>query len=199
MDDNITPDPSPRVTIATFVILAVMIGVGVFALLVTRPQPVQITIIPPQPTPTGLPSATPAPISVYVTGAVASPESLLVLAPGSRVQDAVEAAGGAAENADLARVNLAGILHDGDQVHVPSLEETQTVLPTPGGGGIVYINRATAEELATLPGIGPALAERIVAYRTANGAFADLAALDEVEGVGPALLEQLAPLISFEP
>jgi competence protein ComEA len=134
---------------------------------------------------------------VYITGAVAQPEQLLTLLPSSRVSDAIEAAGGATDSADLERVNLAGILRDGDQIHVPAFEEEVT-LATPSGGGIVNVNTATAEELDTLPGIGPAVAERIIAYREANGPFADLAALDAVEGVGPALLEGIQELVVFE-
>ena len=116
---------------------------------------------------------------------------------GTRSDDAIEAAGGAAESADLERVNLAGFLRDGDQIHVPAIEEEVT-LATPSGGGIVNVNTATVEELDTLPGVGPALAERIIAYREANGPFADLAALDAVEGVGPALLEGIQELVVFE-
>jgi competence protein ComEA len=63
---------------------------------------------------------------------------------------------------------------------------------------VVYINDADADELMTLPGIGPTLADAILTYREANGPFADLAALDAVEGIGPALLADLESLISFE-
>lgn len=196
-DDNLPAEPSPRLTIFTFVIVVIAILAGAGLLLATRPPPVNITINPPLPTATPLPTNTPAPITVYVTGAVAQPESLLTLPRGSRVQDALEAAGGTLDSADLEQVNLAGILRDGDQVHVPE-QGQETVLPTPGGGGIVSVNTATAEELDTLPGIGPTLAERIIAFRDANGAFANLEALDAVEGVGPSLLEKLKELVVFE-
>jgi competence protein ComEA len=113
------------------------------------------------------------------------------------VADALALAGGTTESADLERVNLADRLHDGAQIHVP--EQGATVdLATRVGGRVVYINDADAEELMTLPGIGPTLAEAILTYRAANGTFADLAALDAVEGIGPALLADLEPLISFE-
>jgi competence protein ComEA len=196
MADNL-PEASPRTTIIAFLVIAAAIIVGVVLLLVTRPEPVNITINPPVPTATPEPTATPAPITVYVTGAVMQPESLVTLPAGSRVQDAIEAAGGVTENADMERVNLAQILRDGDQVHVPQVG-TETVLPTPNGGGVVRINIATLEELDTLPGVGPALAQAIIDYREANGPFADMAALDEVSGVGPSLLEELEGLVAFD-
>jgi len=196
MADNL-PEASTRATIIAFVIVALAIVGGVVLLLATRPEPVRITINPPLPTATPEPAATPSPIEVYVTGAVGQPDSVITLPPGSRVQDAIDAAGGVTENADLERVNLAQVLRDGDQVHVPQIG-VETSLPTPSGGGIVHINSATVEELDSLPGIGPALAQAIIDYRNANGPFADMAALDEVSGIGPALLEQLQGLIAFD-
>lgn len=198
MDNEIRQVP-PRVTLFAFVVFTLAIAVAAGVLWATRPTPVQITINPPVPTPTTPPTTTPAPLMVYVTGAVAQPAQLLTLPPGSRVQDAIAAAGGAADNADLTRVNLAAMVRDGDQIHVPAQGADDTALATASVPALVYINRATADELDTLPGVGPALAQRIVEYRTQNGAFADLNALDAVSGVGPALLAELAPLISFEP
>lgn len=198
MTDTPPPELSSRNVIAAFVIIAVAIVGGGILLLVSRPQPVQITINPPVPTATPEPTATPGPVTVYVTGAVQQPEMTLSLPAGSRVQDAIDAAGGALVNADLERVNLAAVLRDGDQVHVPALGDTNVVLATPNSGGLVAINRATAEELQTLPGVGPALAGRIIEYRQANGPFADLAALDEVSGIGPAMLDNLKDLIVFD-
>jgi competence protein ComEA len=196
---NPMPDSSPRLTIAAFVIIALAIVGGAVLLLSTRPEPVKITINPPPATPTLAPSASPGPILVYVTGAVNKPETTVSLPAGSRVQDAIDAAGGTTDQANLESVNLAGIVRDGDQVHVPELAaETETVLPTPMGGEIVHINTATLEEIDTLPDIGPALAQRILDYRDANGAFANLEALDGIEGIGPALLEKIAPLVAFD-
>jgi len=189
---------SPRTTIAVFVAVIVMIAAGAALVLGLRPPPVQITINPPVPTATPGPTATPAPITVYVTGAVARPQSLVTLPAGSRVQDALAAAGGAAAEADLNAVNLAGLLRDGDQVFVPALSAAGNPLPTTMGGPKVRINLATAEELDALPGIGASTAAAIVAYREQNGPFTALADLDNVEGIGPALLEDIADLIVFD-
>lgn len=189
---------SPRTTIAVFVVVSVMIAIGAALVLGLRPQPVQISINPPASTATPGPSATPAPITVYVTGAVNRPQSLVTLAGGSRVQDALAAAGGAAADADLNAVNLAGLLRDGDQVFVPALAAAGNPLPTMMGGPKVRINLATAYELDALPGIGASTAAAIVAYREQNGPFASLADLDNVAGIGPALLESIADLIVFD-
>ncbi len=191
-------EPSPRATVIAFLLVAAAILGGILLLLATRPAPVRITIIPPQPTQTRLPEGTPAPITIYVTGAVLQPGAMLTLPPDSRVADAVQAAGGAASDADLALVNMAGVLRDGDQVHVPRLGEANPALPTPGGGAVVRVNTATFEELEALPGVGPVLAQAILDYRAANGDFVTLEDLDAVEGIGPQLLENLAPLIAFD-
>lgn len=197
MADNPLPEPSPRNTIIAFVLVALAIIAGAILLLATRPTPVQITVNPPVPTSTPGPTDTPAPITVYVTGAVATPEQMITLPAGSRVQDAIAKAGGTTDGADLERVNLAGILHDGDQVDVP-LKDQPVTLATPSGGVIVHINTATLEELDTLPGVGPALAQRIINWREANGPFSSLEDLDAVEGVGPSLLEQIKDLVAFD-
>lgn len=165
----------------------------------SRPEPAIITISPPIPTATNAPTATPSPILVYVTGAVQHPERTFDLPFGSRVADAIAAAGGFTDQANKTLVNLAGILRDGDQVHVPSLIDGDVVeLPTPSGGAKVFVNQATIEELQMLPGVGPALAQRIVSYREGVGRFADLVDLDNVQGIGEATLEKWRDLIVFD-
>jgi competence protein ComEA len=177
-------------------LVVALVGAGAL-LLLGRPQPVTIEVQPPLPTATPAPSATPGPVTAYVTGAVAQPGTLVEVPAGSRVEQALAAAGGPLTDADLERVNLAQVVRDGDQIHVPHQGE-RAALPTPAGAGLVRINHASADELTALPGIGLALAGRIVAYRDANGPFDTLDALDAVNGIGPALLEQLAPLVVFD-
>lgn len=194
---NDLPETSPRYTIVAFIIVALAIVGGGALLLATRPQPVRVTINPPVPTATPAPSATPGPIQVYVTGAVAKTGTTLSLPAGSRVKDALDAAGGTTQNADLQRVNLAGILRDGDQVNVPEVGQ-EVALPTAGGGDVVHVNTATVDELSALPGVGPSLAQKIIDYRTANGPFKSMDDLDQVSGVGPSLLAKWQGLVAFD-
>lgn len=128
-------------------------------------------------------------VVVYVSGAVAAP-GIQRLPEGSRVADAVDAALGPLESADLAALNLARVLVDGEQIHV-------SVEGQAGGGGpvaeaagpsCVDINLATEDDLQTLTGIGPKLAQRIIEHRQANGSFSSNAALIEVPGIGEKLL-----------
>lgn len=189
-------------TIALFLLSAAVVG-GILLLLATRPEPVHITINPPAPTSAPPPTGTPAPVEVYVTGAVNQPGALVMLAAGSRVDDAVQAAGGASPEADLDRINLAAALRDGDHVHVYAVGETAQAIDSAGispdgAGGVVHINRATQAELESLPGIGPALAQRIIAYREANGAFTSLQSLTEVSGIGDRTVEALEGLVAFD-
>ncbi len=186
----------------TFALLAfaLLIVGGALLLLTRQPVPVTISIQPPPPTALPPPTNTPGPVQVYITGAVAKPNAVYVLAPGSRVADAVTAAGGLLPEADTSRVNLAALLHDGDQVHVQSVAGGKAAagptLATPGGP--VHINSATLDDLQRLPGVGPVLAQRIIDYRTQNGPFVTLDDLDKVSGVGNARIEQWKELIAFD-
>ena len=89
------------------------------ALVGYRPPATQLTIIPPPPTVTSGPTDTPDPVHVYVTGAVANPATLYTLPPGSRVSEAITAAGGLTDDAELEKINQAALVHDGDQIDVP--------------------------------------------------------------------------------
>ncbi len=203
MTNDPLPEPSARSTILAFLLVAAAVIGGAVLLVTSRPATVQIAIQPPQPTltPTATtipaPTATPGPVTVYITGAVVNPNIMVNLPFGSRVEDALQTAGGALADADLARVNLAARLRDGDQVHVPFLNQ-ETALATPSGGVVVAINSATVDELDDLPGVGPSLAAAIIAYREANGPFANLEALDQVEGIGPSLLQDLKDRVIFD-
>ena len=166
------------------------------------------------PVQTGL-RAEPAPartLVVHVVGAVRRP-GLYRLRDGSRVDDAVRRAGGARANAELAALNLAAPVADGQQVVVPArgaAAASAAGVPgasaagaagtdgaIPASGEKVHLNSATLEQLDTLPGIGPVTAQKILDYRTANGAFASVEELDAVPGIGPARLEQLTPLVDL--
>ncbi|GAB3171444.1 hypothetical protein GCM10027059_39760 [Myceligenerans halotolerans] len=137
-------------------------------------------------------------VVAHVVGAVRDP-GLVELPGGARIADAVEAAGGPTDEADLSGVNLARPVADGEQIHVPKPGETPVTsgdpgaVPDTGGGDVVDLNTADAATLETLPGIGPALAQRIIDWRTANGPFASVDELDDVSGIGPAVLEQIRP------
>jgi competence protein ComEA len=142
-------------------------------------------------------------VVVHVAGAVAKP-GVQRLKPGSRVVDAVDAAGGSAPDADLGRINLAAVLEDGQQVYVPKVGEAGGGAAAPGparagdtatgstpSGQPIHLNTATAAELEALSGIGPALAEAIVSYRNEHGPFSSVDELLDVRGIGQAKLEAL--------
>ncbi len=141
---------------------------------------------------------TPGTLTVYVVGEVARSESLVAVPQGSRVQDAIDAAGGTTANADLTRVNVGQQLNDGDYIYVPPLEGESIQTPTPNHPSRVHVNSASVDDLATLPGIGPSLAAAIVAYRDEHGPFATLDDLDAVPGIGPAKLDAIRDLVTFD-
>ncbi len=188
-------------SLVTILVLVAVAILGAITLINTRPAPVEIVINPPPPTITPAPTNTPAPIVVYITGAVNNP-SRVSLEVGSRVGDAIALAGGFTEDANREVVNLADILRDGTQIHVPSLDSTineRVIIATPISPPVVYINRADVAELMNLPDIGQVTAERIIAYRDENGNFTSMDDLDKVDGIGPATLAKLDGLISFDP
>jgi len=126
---------------------------------------------------------------VDVSGAVEAP-GLVELAVDARVADAIDAAGGASADAVLDDLNLARHVNDGEQIVVPHRGEEDTAKADKA----VNLNRANAEQLEQLPGVGPVLAERIVADRERNGPFASLDDLGRVPGVGDAIVGALAGL-----
>ena len=136
-------------------------------------------------------------IYVYVCGHVRQPD-VYSLAAGTRLYEAIEAAGGAADDADLQQLNLADQLTDGQRIYVPAEGETAAeseYTEDKMSNGLVNINTATAEQLQTLPGIGQAKAKAIVAYREANGNFSSIEDLRKVPGIKEGVFGQVQSLI----
>lgn len=136
---------------------------------------------------------------VHVVGAVRAP-GVVQLPNGARVVDAIAAAGGAGEGADLGRVNLAAKVTDGQRIAVPVVGEVMASGAESGAvedtGGPVNLNTATAKQLEELPGIGPTLAEAIVSERERAGGFKSVEDLQRVRGIGPARFETLSELVT---
>ncbi len=175
-----------------YVLLAALTVLGVLLIVTRRPTGLPIQL-PPAPTP--------VPVRVHVTGAVVAP-AVYRLPPGSIVQDAIAAAGGATADADVTRLNLAHRLLDGDQIIVPTIAPTnapgaQSAAATPGATmGLVNINTAPAVELETLPRVGPSLAQRIIEYRTEHGPFAAIEDIMQVSGIGPSIFSAIKDMIT---
>ena len=149
-----------------------------------------------------------ATIVVAIDGAVGTP-GVYALPGDARVQNAIAAAGGITSRADLAAVNPAARVHDGDRVIIPFVSTPvptrDPTLPTPieqtdpASAGPVNINTATAAELDALPGIGEVIAQRIVAYRESHGAFTTVDDLAEVNGISDRMVDDLRSLITTGP
>lgn len=131
-------------------------------------------------------------IQVHVVGEVQTP-NLYSLDIGSRVSDAISAAGGFTEKAIQHSVNLARTLSDGEQIVVLGPSDLADSMDS----GLVSINRADAQQLDTLPGVGPALAARILALRTELGSFSDVRQLREVSGIGEKLFSSIKDLVTL--
>jgi competence protein ComEA len=193
----------------------VLVGLAFAALAVLRarpvavatPQspPVSVSTRPPGTSPAAAaPSSSPKPrIVVHVLGAVRRP-GLVRLPQGSRVQDAIDAAGGFRSSASPGELNLAQILMDGQQIVVGSRAHPGGRLgdggagpagssPSSGSSPQVDLNSATAAQLDSLPGVGPVTAERILAWRTEHGGFRRVEELQEGEGIGPKTYSDIAP------
>ncbi len=196
-----------------------LLATGVLWVVARRPAGYPVQLLPP---------ATESPVRVYVLGAVQSP-GVYPFPRGSIVQDALNAAGGPTGQADLSQLNLAQVVKDGDRIDVPELPPTApptltpaptmtvgpgtpsptpaptaipavtTARPQPSSGAKININTATQAELESLPRIGPATAQRIIEYRTANGPFGRIEDIMNVRGIGPATFEQLKDLITVGP
>lgn len=152
------------------------------------------------------PPPTEQPIIVQIAGAVPRP-GVYALAKGSRVQDAISAAGGFLADADKTGINLARALDDGEQLEVPYLEGGSPVIGTPlpastessSSAELIDINTASLAELDSLPGIGPTTAQKIIDYREQNGPFLAKEDIINVSGIGPGTYERLKDLITVGP
>jgi len=150
-------------------------------------------------------------IAVHVKGQVKNP-GIVYLEEGKRVNDVLEAAGGVLETADLDAINLAAYVQDGQEIYVPakgeiaklaenafsSPSQVQNPMPsnkTNSANKKININTASAKELEELPGIGAAIAQRIVDYRNQNGPFSDIEEIQNVSGIGSSRFNQIKDLI----
>jgi competence protein ComEA len=185
-----------------FIMVGLFIGMLVAAALFLVASPPRGTSV------TLLPAPSPAPIVVQVDGEVQNP-GVYHLSRESRVQQAIQAAGGLRSAANKEAINLAAKLKDGDKLLVPALGTP--VAPPPYASnqgsdtqllaestpiGPVNLNTATFEELQTLPGIGATRAQQIIDYRQQHGSFKTIEELDNVEGIGPAILDKLRQFIT---
>lgn len=136
-------------------------------------------------------------ILVYVSGAVNNP-GVVSMPEGARAAEAIEKCGGTMPTADMNSVNMAQVLKDGAQIKVSEKNSTVAINSKTGSeqGNMVNINQADAKALESLPGIGPAMAQRIVEYRNENGSFQSVDDLQKVKGIGKAKLEKLKDRIT---
>ena len=202
------PPKSDRVpfrVLASWALIGLSIAVGLSAAglwlaLRQAPSPGRVEIIIP----------TPAPIVVHISGAVAN-EGVYRLPPGSRIADAIDAAGGPGSDADLSRLNLAARAPDGARINVPQLNNAATDDPgseeaavdpgdnpddAPASGDLVDLNTAPLSALTTLPGIGQKRAEAIIAFRESRDSITSVEDLLEIDGFGPATVENIRPFVA---
>ncbi len=217
----IRADPGRAGLFALAAVAVVAVLVTVLAMMRDKPPPVVSAKLPPvqmvssaAPRPsTSVPNID-GPVVLSVVGLVHKP-GLVTLQPGARIADAIEAAGGTLDSADLIGLNMAQRVADGQQILVglaPAPGEPPAlgsgVTPSSGGpaapsssnpsgpaAGPIDLNTATVEQLDALPGIGPVTAAAIVAWRDANGKFTSVDQLGDVDGIGPARLEKLRSLV----
>ncbi|WP_081842385.1 ComEA family DNA-binding protein [Actinomadura welshii] len=202
-----TPE-RPHVRILVLVgVIAALAGAGYLWLARPRPQPApgppaSASLAEPRPAPAASPAAASSPVVVHVLGKVEHP-GVVTLPSGSRVAEAIKAAGGVRKGAKTGTLNLARQLVDGEQIPV-GIRAPSPSPPAPDGaappgvgapGAPVDLNVATADQLDDLPGVGPVLAQRIVAYRTEHGGFRSIDQLQDVSGIGARRFADLKPKV----
>ncbi len=183
-------------TIIIFLLIAILVGGGIILYRQFQRQNVTPEVVPSELTQT--PKSVEK-IVVHITGAVKKP-GVYKLKKGSRVMEGVKMAGGETKEANLNAINLARVLSDGEMVRVPEKIELGTKVPlssvlTEVGQGKVSLNLADKTQLESLPGIGPALAKRIIDYRNKNGFFKTEEELKKVSGIGEKKFNTLKDLI----
>lgn len=183
-----------RASLPTFVV--VLLGSLVVSAVVTTAALVLVDRL--DRPPLVLADATMPTIAVQIDGAVSTP-GVYPLPAGARLSDLVRGAGGLTADADVADINLAARVGDGERVEIPTLLDGTPAAPPSGTEAppVININTATVDELDRLPGIGPVLGERIVDYREQNGPFASLDEVANVEGISTRLLDELRPYITL--
>ncbi len=221
---TVRADPGRAGAMALAVVGILAVLVTVFTLIRDEPPPVASAKLPPvemvssaSPSPSTAAARPDEPVVVSVVGLVHKP-GLVTLSPGARIADALTAAGGALDGADLMGLNMARRVADGEQIIVgiaapqgtpaamgSSVKSEPSTAPPPGTpatrgsapapGGLVDLNSATVEQLDTLPGVGPVTAAAIVAWRDAHGRFSSVDQLGDVDGIGPARLDKLRALV----
>ncbi|MDA2890141.1 ComEA family DNA-binding protein [Mycolicibacterium sp. BiH015] len=217
---KIRADPGRAGVVALGVVGVIAVLVTVLTLIRDSPPAVVSAKLPPvemvsSAAPTSqAPAGHGQPVVVSVVGLVHTP-GLVTLDPGARIADALDAAGGALDGADVLGLNLARRVADGEQIVVgigaPPGQPTEmgssvvAQQPAPAAAtsaedasaatGLIDLNAATAEQLDTLPGVGPVTAAAIIAWRDANGRFDSVDQLGDVDGIGPARLDKLRDLV----
>lgn len=181
-----------------FGVLSGLLAAGVILLITAPPRGTPIALQPPP---------EPPPLVVHVSGGVEQP-GVYTLPAGSRLQQAVEAAGGLLPQADTQNINLAAPLQDGEKVTIPTLAptappvsrgpgETGIPLPLPAPtSSLININTATQAELESLPGIGPVTAQKIIQYRQEHGPFQSIEEIMNVPGIGEKTFDAIKDLIT---
>lgn len=198
----------PKLTLKHLAVIAalLMCGVGVAVTALARSAATEIPLPPVTVTEAAPAPVLPTPVPmlrVHVAGAVRQP-GVVRLPEGTIVEDAILAAGGLLEGADAAQLNLAASVTDGMQVVIGTVEEPlgevvggeAASATASGGAGPVNLNTATQAELELLPGVGPVMAQAIMAWREQHGAFGAVEELQEISGVGPKTFQKLQPLVT---
>lgn len=179
-----------------FGVVCGLLGAGLLLLIVGKPRGEAVQLKPPP---------SPAPMVIHVAGAVNNP-GVHTLPQGSRVKDAVDQAGGLAEDADSSLINLAMQVKDGMQIWVPFVPEipssnnepeiTNQIPVQNHPENLININIASQDELETLSGIGPVIAGAIIRFRQEHGAFERIDDIQAVSGIGPVVFEKIKPFIT---